>query len=316
MKILVTGGAGFIGLEVIKLLTRHHEVVVLDSFEPKVHQGKKDTLIPHVAQVITGRVDDFTSMLYAMQKCEAIVHLAAGVSVEASYGEPARFFRTNSLGTAMMWQAIHRVPEVKHVVVASSMSVYGEGSSDRGVREEDPCVPQSFYGWSKYDTEQISVLGSRLYGIPVTALRIWNTYGPGQSLNNAETGVIAIFAARLLAGQTPVIYDSGNQLRDFVHVSDVARCFEIAINRRVAGVLNVGTGSPISVHSAASLLCEVLSDGTITPRITGTHRPGDVMDCFPDIGRVHRTLGWEAQIPWQAGLKEYAHYLRTCALQA
>ena len=250
-----------------------------------------------------------------MQGCDVVIHLAGGVSVEASYREPARFFRTNSLGTAVLWQAVQRTATVKHVVVASSMSVYGEGFDDRGVTEDHPCRPESLYGWSKYDTEQISLLAGRLYGIETTALRIWNTYGPGQSLTNGETGVIAIFAARLLTGEVPIIFDNGTQLRDFVHVTDVAQAFELVVRRRHPGLFNVGTGAAVSVLTTAELLCSVMSPAGKQPVIAHRHRPGDVTHCFPNVQRIKNELGWKANIRWIEGLTEYARNLRPLRLQ-
>jgi dTDP-L-rhamnose 4-epimerase len=310
MKILITGGAGFIGRHVVKLLAPEHEIVVLDSFEKIVHGPSPDPHVEGAAQVVDDRIEDFTAVLAAVHGCDAVIHLAAGVSVDASFSEPSRFVRTNALGTAVLWEAISKAQTVKHVIVASSMSVYGAGYAHRGVFEDDPCAPASIYGLSKHQCEQLSLLAGKLYGIGVTSLRIWNTYGPGQSLFNAETGVLAIFAARLLAGERPRIYENGEQIRDFIEVSDVANAFKCALESPARGIYNIGTGDAATVFYAANLLCSHLTHGEINPEVTHYQRLGDVRYCYPNISRAQSALGWKPTIKLADGLAQYADWLR------
>lgn len=307
MKILITGGAGFIGRHVIEKL-QGHEITVLDSFEPIVH-GLKPCWKIDGAEVIKGRVENLDLVRNIVKGCSAVIHLAAGVSLSASFEEPSRFVRTNSLGTAVLWEAIHGNSRVEHVTVASSMSVYGEGSSEFGIDENWPCKPRSIYGLSKLECERISLLCGDLYDIPVTALRIWNTYGPGQSLTNSETGVVPIFASKILSGQAPIVYEDGEQVRDFIHVDDVARCFALAIEKRTMGVFNAGTGKPTSVLSVAKTLCDLLSDSKVEPHVNHTKRPGDVRHCWPDLTRARDHLGWKAVISLEEGLASYSESL-------
>jgi dTDP-L-rhamnose 4-epimerase len=312
MRILVTGGAGFIGRHVIKLLAghpHHYEVIVLDSFEEVVHGPAPDPAVDGALQVFDDNVEDLEAALNALDGCEAVIHLAAGVSVEASYAQPSRFVRTNSLGTAVFWEAIRLVGTIRHVIVASSMSVYGEGSRDRGMVETDFCQPASIYGLSKYESEQLSLLAGKLYDIPVTALRLWNTYGPGQSLTNTETGVVAIFASRLLAGVPPIVYDNGGQLRDFVHVDDVARAFAAALDSRTPGVFNIGMARPHTVWHVADQLSNLLTEGRVRPQLALRHRPGDIRFCYADITQASRLLRWEPHVDLAAGLAAYADLL-------
>jgi dTDP-L-rhamnose 4-epimerase len=320
-KILITGGAGFIGQHVCKHLIPHHEIYVIDSFEPIVHgqpqvgEPKKLFEIPGVAQLVPGRIEDLDLVCSMVDGCDTVIHLAAGVSVGASFEEPSRFVRTNSYGTAVLLEAIRKTRTVKHLIVASSMSCYGAGEAHRGVFEDDPCRPASFYGASKHHSEQLSLMSSHLYGIKVAALRLWNTYGPGQSLTNAETGVIAIFAARCLAGRRPQIYEDGQQIRDFVAVSDVAEAFKCALDSEVSGVFNIGSGEATSVLHVAHALCGLLTGGRIEPEITRQHRPGDIRFCWPNISKARSVLGWRPHVPLQVGLAHYANWLRSSRMQ-
>jgi dTDP-L-rhamnose 4-epimerase len=274
---------------------------------------------------------------------DAVVHLAAAVGVGQSMYQIREYVDVNSVGTAVLLEGIAKHP-VRKLVVASSMSIYGEGSyATAGGRKVDdaerpagrgqdgawdpldadgtPLVPiptteakpprlSSVYALSKYDQERLCLMFGQAYRIPTVALRLFNTYGPRQALSNPYTGVLAIFASRLLNGRPPLVYEDGRQRRDFVNVKDVARAFRLALEKDAADgqAVNVASGSSISIGELAQRLAEILGRH---PRavLAGKYRVGDVRHCFADITKARTLLGFEPSVGLEAGMRELAGWL-------
>jgi len=303
MKITVTGSEGFVGQHVIpKLMAADHDIIGIDSLIPQVH-GETDgfhereyEFMPHEAGLIYGHPD-------------IVIHLAAKVGVGQSMYQPFDYVRSNSTDTALMLEALtDRKP--KKLIVASSMSIYGEGYQDCGVRENHPPDLRSIYALTKYDQEQLCLIWGRTHNVPVIALRFFNIYGPGQALTNPYTGVMAIFATRLLNGNQPVIYGDGQQSRDFIHVDDIARAVVHAVDTDMeSGAYNVGTRVPTTILEAANTLAAHLNPD-IVPNVTYQLRPGDIRHCYADNSKIRKT-GWEPQVMFLDGMKEYCDWLKT-----
>ncbi|HVE54503.1 MAG TPA: SDR family NAD(P)-dependent oxidoreductase, partial [Ramlibacter sp.] len=332
-KVLITGGAGFIGSHLAdELLAQGYEVRVLDSLEPQVHgeaRRRPDYLSGDV-ELVVGDVNDRAKVDHALQGMDAVYHFAAAVGVGQSMYEVAHYTRTNNLGTAVLLEALVQNP-VERLVVASSMSLYGEGlyqgasGEPRTVGErtlaqlkagqweftgEDGSVlrpmptPESkqpalasVYALSKYDQERLCLMVGRAYNIPTVALRFFNAYGPRQALSNPYTGVLAIFAARFLNDNAPAIFEDGLQQRDFVSVYDLARSCRLALETPEAAgeVFNIGSGQPRTVRDIAAKLAKVVGKEHIEPQILGKYRVGDIRHCYADIGKAARMLGFTPQ---------------------
>lgn len=340
-KILVTGGAGFIGSHLARhLLARGDEVRVLDAMIDQVH-ARPAASLPREAELVIGDVRDGDAVRRALAGVDAVVHLAAEVGVGQSMYAIDRYVAVNDLGTAVLFQALIDRP-VRRVVVASSMSIYGEGlyRDADGAAVEDaerrggdggwdpvdaagrPLVPvptpeekrpalASVYALTKYVQERLTLNVAAAYGMEGVALRLFNVYGPGQALSNPYTGVLAIFAARLLNRRRPLVFEDGRQRRDFVHVSDVARAFLAALDRPDAagGVYNVGSGRDRSVAEVASALAAAMGRPEIEPEVTGKARKGDIRHCFADVTRAARDLGFAARTDFADGLAELVEWL-------
>jgi dTDP-L-rhamnose 4-epimerase len=350
-NVLITGGAGFIGSHVAdELLAHGFKVRVLDTLAAQVHgdsSRRPDYLDPQV-EVMVGDVTDRDVLCRALQGVDAVYHFAAAVGVGQSMYEVAHYTRVNNLGTAVLLEALIAKP-VERLVIASSMSLYGEGlyrnaggevrvagerSLDRLKRgdwelhDEDGSVLQpvptpegkppalaSVYALSKFDQERMCLMIGRAYRIPVVALRFFNAYGPRQALSNPYTGVLAIFAARLLNDNPPKIFEDGLQQRDFVSVYDVARACRLALQTPEAAgeVFNVGSGQACTVRDVAARLARVLGKEQIEPEIVGKYRVGDIRHCFSDIGKARRVLGYEPQVTLDDGMAELAAWLESQA---
>jgi dTDP-L-rhamnose 4-epimerase len=318
MKILVTGSEGFIGSHVVKqLLDLGHNVVGVDALDPQVHGGgptrrPDSTYIEHPNYEFSMREVGFMNLY---ESYDAVIHLAAQVGVGQSMYEPARYTWSNSHQTAMLLEKL-AVSKPKRLVVASSMSVYGEGAGgigwDTATSETRPPDLRSIYALTKFDQEQLSLIWGHANDVPTVALRFFNTYGPGQALTNPYTGALAIFATRLLNGKAPMIYEDGQQTRDFIHVEDVAEAVVHAAlgdTKVPPGIYNVGTGIPQTLEHVARLLAEKLG-ADMPPVITGTKRAGDIRHCYADIAKLKAT-GWAPRITFEQGIAEYANWLRT-----
>jgi dTDP-L-rhamnose 4-epimerase len=343
-KVLITGGAGFIGRRVTRaLLQRGCEVRVLDSLVEQVHQGvARPADFPAEAELVVGDVRDENALVGALRGVDSVVHLAAEVGVGQSMYQVDRYVSANDYGTATLFQQLIRRP-VRRVVTASSMSIYGEGlyrTVDGEVREavERPARPAagafeptdaqgrplvplptpewkrpaltSVYALGKYVQERLTMTLAPAYGMEGVALRLFNVYGPGQALSNPYTGVLAIFASRLLNKQPPLVFEDGEQRRDFVNVEDVARAFAVALEHPDAPgeVLNVGSGSHLSVNEVGATLARAMGE-SIAPEITGKARVGDIRHCFADVTRAREVLGFQAERDFETGLAELAEWV-------
>jgi dTDP-L-rhamnose 4-epimerase len=341
--ILITGGAGFIGSHLAdRLLREGHRVRALDNLSPQVHgpAGARPGHLDREVELIVGDVRDESAVRRALLGIDVVYHLAARVGVGQSMYEIARYTAANNLGTATLLEAVVQSP-IERLVVASSMSVYGEGlyrgqpirrersleqlrRGDWELRGEDgqqlepvptpethPPMLSSVYALSKYDQERLCLVVGRAYGIPVVALRFFNVYGPRQALSNPYTGVLAIFASRLLNGRAPLVNEDGRQRRDFVNVADVAQACLLAITTpRLDGeVLNVGSGQSYSIREIAERLAVALDRSDITPDVTGKFRPGDIRHCFADVSRARERLGFIPRVSLEDGLAELVAWL-------
>jgi dTDP-L-rhamnose 4-epimerase len=338
--VLVTGGAGFIGSHLVdELLRAGHSVRVLDSLVEQVHgDSQRPEYLAADAELIAADVRNAEAVRGALDGIDSVVHLAARVGVGQSMYEPAEYAAANTAGTGVLLGALLDHP-VRKLVVASSMSIYGEGAyepapaTDR-TREQleradweprgangEPLEPvptpeskepalASVYALTKYDQERMCLLYGAAYDVPAVALRFFNVYGPHQALSNPYTGVLAIFAARLLNDHSPVVYEDGGQRRDFVHVADVARACRLALEQAGADgqAVNVGSGRSASVLEIAETLARLLGKG-IEPELPGKFRAGDIRHCFADVTRAREALGFEAEVPFEQGLAELAEWL-------
>jgi len=344
--ILVTGGAGFIGRFVTEeLLARGNRVRVLDSLIDQVH-GVVDgsQLLNQEAELVRGDVRDKDAVASALKGVDSVVHLAAEVGVGQSMYEVERYTSTNDVGTAVLFEKLIDHP-VRRVVTASSMSIYGEGlyrdvngaliqdAERHGLKdglsnwepvdaEGRPLMPvatpewkrpalSSIYALNKYVQERTTHIMAAPYGMEGVCLRLFNVYGPGQALSNPYTGVLAIFASRLLNGQQPMIFEDGEQRRDFVHVSDVARAFADALTlpQAAGGTFNIGSGQDRSVREIATELARAMGKNDITPQIVGKARIGDIRHCFCDTTLAAERIDFRATQDFGRGLAELADWV-------
>jgi dTDP-L-rhamnose 4-epimerase len=344
--VLITGGAGFIGRAVAhELLARGHSVRVLDSLIEQVHgNANRPDGLAHDVDLVRADVRDGDAVWRALDGIDSVVHLAAEVGVGQSMYAVERYTSTNDVGTAVLFEKLIDRP-VRRVVTASSMSIYGEGlyrdedgrlvedavrGAQTGGREGwDPldasgrpllpvATPEwkrpqlaSIYALNKYVQERTTHIMAAAYGMESVCLRLFNVYGPGQALSNPYTGVLAIFAARLLNGQQPLVFEDGAQRRDFVHVSDVARAFADALfHPGISGeTLNIGSGHDRSVAEIALELARAMGRNRIEPEIVGKARTGDIRHCFCDTRRAAEVLGFEARQDFSAGLAGLAEWV-------
>lgn len=308
LNTVVIGSCGFIGSHVVrKLIALGHAVIGVDCFEGQVH-GRNRIPEDHNLFLMNGGQFEFPKF----NQTHVVIHLGAKVGVGQSMYQIGEYVESNSFDTATMLDNLRANPP-KKLIVASSMSIYGEGANHLGnpypTAECRPPNLTSVYALTKYDQEQLCLIFGKAYGVQTTALRFFNTYGAGQSLNNPYTGVMAIFASRLLNDKPPIIFDDGEQSRDFIHVDDVANAVVQAATTDMAGVYNVGTGVGTSVKRVAELLAENLGKD-IAPEITGKKRVGDIRHCYADTTKI-RATGWKPMIRLEDGLKEYAEWLLT-----
>jgi dTDP-L-rhamnose 4-epimerase len=316
-RILITGGAGFIGSHVAdELLRAGYAVRALDTLVEQVHgDGQRPNYLDDDVELIPGDVRNPEVVRGALEGVDAVLHLAARVGVAQSMYEQSEYAGANTLGTSVLLDALLEHP-VRKLVVASSMSIYGEGAEENGRPVPTPETKRpelaSVYALTKYDQERLCLLYGAAYEVPAVALRLFNAYGPRQALSNPYTGVLAIFAARLLNDRPPIVYEDGEQRRDFVHVTDVARAFRLALESDGADgqPVNIGSGRSTTILEIAETLARLL-EKDIEPELPGTSRAGDIRHCFADVSRARELLGFEAQTDLEDGLAELAEWLKT-----
>jgi len=346
-RVLITGGAGFLGSHLADaLLTHGYQVRVLDVLSPQVHsmREKHPTYLHSEVEYVWEDIRHADAVRQALHGVSAVFHLAAAVGVGQSMYELERYLSINTLGTAVLLEALMEYP-VETLVVASSMSIYGEGlyraadgslhaQAERSLTqlhsglwevcdvqgnvleplptpEHKPPALASIYALSKYNQERMCLMIGRAYNIPTVALRFFNIFGPRQALSNPYTGVLAIFASRYLNDQPPMIFEDGRQQRDFVSVYDVVQACRLALEvPQAAGqVFNIGSGYASTVSEVAALMAQVLGKTHLEPYITNTYRMGDIRHCFADITRAQAVLGYTPRVTLAGGLVEMVDWL-------
>jgi dTDP-L-rhamnose 4-epimerase len=343
MNILVTGGAGFIGSFLVdKLVHLGHRVTIYDNLEPQVHHGKKPAYLNKEAEFIKADICDKEKLDKALRSIDIVFHEAAMVGVGQSMYEVIKYTRTNELGTATLLDLIVNKyrDHIRKVVVAASMSEYGEGLykcqkcgnikpslrdeaqlnrkqwklkcpnckknlTPLPTNEDVPLNCNSIYAINKRVQEDMVITLGKTFGIPAIALRYFNVYGPRQSLSNPYTGVAAIFISRIKGGKRSVIFEDGLQSRDFVSVHDIVSA-NIAVLKSSKGdyqVFNVGSGSRKTILELAELIAQVFGK-KINPHITNKFRKGDIRHCFADISKIGKILGWRPSVDFKEGMEE------------
>jgi dTDP-L-rhamnose 4-epimerase len=352
-RVLVTGGAGFVGSHLVDALVEQgHSVRIIDNLTPQVHADGMPAYLATAVEFVRGDMRDMDLLRNVVRGMDVVFHLAAAVGVGQSMYEIAQYMGANTQGTANLLQAILDTKcRVEKLVVASSMSIYGEGKyecakcgeaappprTNEQLRkkqwetycgecgsvlrpvptdESKPLQCTSFYALSKKDQEEMCLLFGRTYGVATVALRYFNIYGTRQALSNPYTGVAAIFASRLLNGNRPLVFEDGEQMRDFVSVHDVVQANLLAMERSEADgmALNIGSGQPISIRRIAVVLSDALGSD-IKAEVTGKYRAGDIRHCFADISAASRVLGYRPKVEFAAGVRELAEWLKSQTAQ-
>ena len=343
--ILITGGAGFIGSHLADELIQYgYQVRALDNLSEQVHgaNAKRPEYLNAKVELIIGDVRDKAVVREALVGVDAVFHFAAMVGVGQSMYQICDYTAVNNLGTAVLLEALIDNP-VNKLIVASSMSIYGEGlyrnadgeeivECERNIEDlrsqkwemydqHGPYLPlptpeqkkpslSSVYALSKYDQERLCLITGKAYGIPTTALRFFNVYGTRQALSNPYTGVLAIFASRLLNNNSPLIFEDGLQKRDFVHVKDVARACRLALENSESDgeVINVGSGNQYTILEIAEKLAKVMNKD-IRAQLSAKYRVGDIRHCFADLTKARKLLGYAPRVDFDEGLHELAQWL-------
>jgi dTDP-L-rhamnose 4-epimerase len=346
-KVLITGGAGFIGSHLADELIAHgYQVRALDNLSEQVHgEGRTRPIYLHPeVELIIGDIRDKEAVAKSLQGIDLVFHFAAKVGVGQSMYAITEYTDVNNKGTAVLLEALIDNP-VKKLVVASSMSIYGEGLykgpngrlcegkerlyeqlkvhdwelyNSKGAKITPVPTPEtktptlaSVYALNKYDQEKMCIIFGQAYNIPTVALRFFNVYGTRQALSNPYTGVLAIFASRLLNNNAPMIFEDGLQKRDFVHVKDVVIACRLAAERTSAvnKAFNIGSGNSYTILEIAQKLISIMGKGDILPEITGQYRVGDIRHCFANISLAKKAIGYQPKVSLEEGLKELVEWL-------
>jgi len=341
VKVLVTGGLGFIGGHVVDaLVARGDEVVVLDSLDPAAHRELPGYANPD-ADIRVAALDDPDAVRAAVEGVDAVCHQAARVGLGVDFDDVERYVHDNDAGTAALLRALWGAGFDGRLVVASSMVVYGEGGyrcEEHGavrpgpraaadleagrfeppcprcgtelawelVPEDAPLDPRNVYAATKLHTEHLATAFGRETGASVVALRYHNVYGPRMPQATPYAGVASIFRSRLELGRAPVVFEDGGQLRDFVHVHDVARANLLALDSTTTGALNIASGEPHTVLEMAAELSAALGRADLAPVVSGGFRLGDVRHVVASGERARSELGFVAAVPFRDGIEDFS----------
>ena len=350
-KVLVTGGAGFIGSHLVdKLIEQGHKVRVFDNLEPQVHgsKGSVPDYLNKECEFIKGNIRNKLALKKALKGIEVIFHQAARVGVGQSMYEINKYMEVNTLGTANLLDIlVNNKHKMEKLIIASSMSVYGEGkykcdncgtvyprlrSLEQVKRrewemscplcgkcvegiptpEDKPLYPTSVYAISKRDQEEICLAVGRAYDIPTVALRYFNVYGPRQALSNPYTGVAAIFSARIKNRHSPIIFEDGLQSRDFIHVRDIVQANILAMGKKEANfeVFNVGMGRKLTILDMANILIRRLGADELAPELVNKYREGDIRHCYADVSKIKEKLGYEPKVRFEDGILDLIDWVK------
>ncbi|WP_457558950.1 NAD-dependent epimerase/dehydratase family protein [Candidatus Harpocratesius sp.] len=353
-KILITGGAGFIGSHLAhELLNQGHYVIVFDNLDPQVHSYSPQTppFLDSRVEFIHSDITNASTLQKVLNNVDIVYHLAAKVGVAQSMYKIADFVQNNTTGTSVLLDSLVNKPNnVRKLIIASSMSIYGEGAywcEDHGIvypenrskskiffnhkniwdpvcpicckslipkptSERAPTNPSTVYAYTKLQQENLCMLIGKTYGIPVSILRFFGTYGSHQALSNPYTGVCAIFATSILARNSPLIYEDGNQSRDLIHVSDICQALQFVMKKQEANyeIFNVGTGTPVSIIEIANAIKRILNI-QVDNQILYKFRAGDVRHIFADISKISEKLGFEPKIPFKEGIREFLSWIQS-----
>jgi dTDP-L-rhamnose 4-epimerase len=327
-------------------------VTILDNLEPQVH-GENENLPDYVnsnATFIYGDIREQELLKKVIREVDAVIHLAAMVGVGQSMYQTERYVDVNTKGTANLLDVlINEENNVKKLVVASSMSIYGEGKyccekcssnvyptlrseeqlkkrewnhlcptcnsqlTPQPTDEEKPLISTSIYAMTKRHQEEMCILIGKTYGIPTVALRYFNVYGSRQALSNPYTGCAAIFTSRILNNKPPYIFEDGNQTRDFIHVKDIAQANLKALEHNNANyhAINIGTGKPITIKNLAETLTKIYNKPNLKPYISNEYRKGDIRHCYADITKAQKLLDFQPTITLKDGLNELGSWAKT-----
>ena len=345
MNILITGGAGFIGSHTAdRLIEEGHNVIIFDNLEKQVHNNKIPEYLNKKCDFVLGDVRNKEELKKILKNVDVIYHFAARVGVGQSMYEISDYIETNVMGTANIFDIIvkENIKNIKKIIVASSMSIYGEGAYscdicktivypqerqiENGwdfvccnkkmrilpVTESKPLYPNSVYAVSKKDQEIYSLILGKTYKIPVVALRYFNIYGSRQALSNPYTGVCAIFLSNILNNNPVNIYEDGQQLRDFVNIKDIVEANYLAMINDSANyqVFNVGSGSPITICNIADFLMKKLDVKKDLKFISGKYRVGDVRNCIANIDKIKKMLNFEPKYDFYSGCDELINWVK------
>jgi dTDP-L-rhamnose 4-epimerase len=348
-NVLVTGGAGFIGSHLVdELVDKGYDVTVVDNLTEQVHDSEPDYLNDK-AEYVWGDIRNRDLMTELLRDADVLSHQASAVGVGQSMYEIERYVEVNTLATARILDIIVTDKiNLEKIVVASSMSLYGEGTyrcpeqneirhpslreeaqmeseewehtcSECGAElkpiptpESKPSESTSVYAISKKDQEELTLSVCRAHDIPAVALRYFNIFGSRQSLDNPYTGVCAIFSSRIKNDNPPLIFEDGEQTRDFIHVSDVARANRLAMESDASDVaINIGTGSPVTINNIAETLIELYNkEDELEPEIANDFRQGDIRHCYADPEAAVNDIGFEAEVDFEEGMRELVEWGR------